>query len=212
MDYYFDPVAGVNVPGKNPLSNSMSGLDPSNISYGMTGGSPGKAPSWMDSGYAPTPGTPTATYSGSGGTWTSKGGSWTGGTGQQVNNLAGYLGMQKNLQSGADFSGYQSKLNDLLTDPTKIQQTPGYQFALDQGNQAINRSAAAKGMLNSGGVLAELAKYGQGMASQNYGNQVNTLADLMRGSQQFGVQSGYYQPAPPAIKQQFASTAQPSWW
>lgn len=98
------------------------------------------------------------------------------------------------MQSGADFSPYQNQLNALLTDPTKIQQTPGYQFAVDQGNQAINRSAAAKGQLNSGGVLAELQKYGQGMASQEYGGQVNRLAELMRGSQQFGVASGQFRP------------------
>lgn len=56
--------------------------------------------------------------------------------------------------------------------------SPGYQFRLDQGNQAINRSAAAKGMLNSGNVLAELARYGQGMASTEYGNRLSQLGNL----------------------------------
>lgn len=98
------------------------------------------------------------------------------------------------MQSGADFSPYKNQLDQLLQDPSKVQQTAGYQFDLDQGNQAINRSAAAKGQLNSGGVLAELAKYGQGMASQEYGNQTNRLADLMRGSQQFGIASGQFRP------------------
>src|SRR5574343_172313 len=56
--------------------------------------------------------------------------------------------------------------------------SPGYQFRLDQGNQAINRSAAAKGMLGSGNVLAELAKYGQGMASTEYGNRLSQLGNL----------------------------------
>lgn len=82
-------------------------------------------------------------------------------------------------------SNTSNMLTGLLTDPSKIQQTAGYQFAVDQGNQAINRSAAAKGQLNSGGVLAELQKYGQGMASQEYGNQVNQLSGLMKGSQDF---------------------------
>ena len=98
------------------------------------------------------------------------------------------------METGADFSPYKNQLDQLLTDPSKIQQTAGYQFALDQGNQAINRSAAAKGGLNSGGVLAELAKYGQGMASQQYDTQTNRLADLMRGSQQFGISSGLFRP------------------
>lgn len=141
----------------------------------------------------------TQTYNGPGGTYTSDpSGSWKSSTGQLVGDLPGYLKMKGQQQTGADFSGYQNQLQGLLNDPSKIQQTAGYQFAVDQGNQAINRSAAAKGQLNSGGVLAELAKYGQGMASQDYGNQVNRLTGLMQGAQQFGVQSGYYQ-APQSI-------------
>ena len=91
-------------------------------------------------------------------------------------------------------SNTSNRLAELLTDPSKIQTDPGYQFVKQQGEQAINRSAAAKGMLNSGGVLAELQKYGSGLASQEYGGQVNRLADLMRGSQQFllGANSGPY--------------------
>lgn len=110
-------------------------------------------------------------------------------------NPTGGFAQARNLQAqGADFTGYQNQLNQLLQDPSKIQQTAGYQFQLGQGNEAINRSAAAKGMLNSGNVLAELAKYGQGMASTEYGNQVNRLAGLMQGAQNFGVSSGYYNP------------------
>lgn len=126
---------------------------------------------------------------------TSMGGTWTSGqSGPQISDLPGYLKMKEQQKSGADFSGYQNQLQGLLSDPSKIQQTPGYQFDIEQGNQAINRSAAAKGMGSSGGILAELAKYGQGMASKEYGTQVNRLQDLMRGSQQFGLESGYYKP------------------
>ena len=98
------------------------------------------------------------------------------------------------MQSGADFSPYQNQLKSLLTDPSSIQKTPGYQFQVDEGNRAITRSAAAKGALNSGGILAELAKYGQGMASTEYGNQVNRLSDLVRNAQQFGISSGQFRP------------------
>jgi len=98
-------------------------------------------------------------------------------------------------QSSRMASNTSNRLAELLTDPNAIQKTPGYQFAVDQGNQAINRSAAAKGMLNSGSVLAELAKYGQGMASQEYGNQVNRLSGLLGQSQNFilGANAGPYQ-------------------
>lgn len=100
----------------------------------------------------------------------------------------------RNLQQtqGADFGQYQTKLNQLLTDPSKVTQTGGYQFALDQGNQMINRGAAAKGMLGSGNVLAELAKYGQGLASQQYDTEANRLASLMQGAQRFGVATDYW--------------------
>lgn len=101
--------------------------------------------------------------------------------------------MRDNLQTqGADFSGWQNQLMDLLKNPSSIQNDPSYQFRLGQGEQAINRSAAAKGMLGSGNVLAELAKYGQGMASEELGNKTNTLAGLMGGAQKFGVATDYF--------------------
>jgi len=54
-------------------------------------------------------------------------------------------------------------------DPSQFQADPGYQFAFDEGQRAIDRSAAARGALNSGGTLKALARYGQGMANQQYG-------------------------------------------
>lgn len=47
---------------------------------------------------------------------------------------------------------------------------PGYQFALKEGQGALERSASAKGTLRSGGTLKDLIDYGQGMAAQQYGN------------------------------------------
>ena len=116
-------------------------------------------------------------------------------SGQNITDVENMMGAetqrQQQITEGSDFSPYQNQLNNLLRDPSKVQQTAGYQFALDQGNQSINRSAAAKGMLNSGNVLAELAKYGQGMASQQYDTETNRLASLMQNAQQFGLNSGY---------------------
>ncbi len=56
--------------------------------------------------------------------------------------------------------------NDFQTDP-------GYQFRIDQGNQGINNSAAARGNLLSGATMKALAKYNSGEASQEYGNAFN---------------------------------------
>jgi len=54
-----------------------------------------------------------------------------------------------------------------------FQQDPGYQFDLQQGQQAIERSAAARGGLASGGMMKDMANYTQGMASNEYQNAYN---------------------------------------
>lgn len=46
--------------------------------------------------------------------------------------------------------------------------TPGYQFALDQGTQSIERGAAAAGGSFSGGTLKSLAQFGTGLADSTY--------------------------------------------
>lgn len=116
--------------------------------------------------------------------------------GQPLSSVESMLGEENKrrglITQGADFTGAKNSLSSLMADPSRITQDPSYQFRLDQGNQAINRGAAAKGMLGSGNVLAELAKFGQGMASEEYGNQFNRLSDLMNRQKQFGISSGYF--------------------
>lgn len=84
--------------------------------------------------------------------------------------------------NGAGDSGgsnyYENRLKSLMENPDSIQNSGAYRFAFDQGQQAIERSAAAKGMLNSGNILAELAKYGQGMASQQYDKEADRLGQF----------------------------------
>jgi hypothetical protein len=59
---------------------------------------------------------------------------------------------------------------------------PGYQFGLQQGGQALDRSAASRGLLLSGAQLQDAQKFGQGYAQQQawqpYVNQLNTAAGL----------------------------------
>lgn len=50
---------------------------------------------------------------------------------------------------------------------------PGYQFRLSEGQKALERSGAAKGMSLSGGQLKALTNYNQGAASQEYGQAYN---------------------------------------
>ena len=76
-----------------------------------------------------------------------------------------------------------NKLNELLQNPSSITSTPGYQFAYDQGLEAVNRTAAAKGQLGSGNRLYDLTKFGQGLASQTYNNTVSQLGNFLNKTQ-----------------------------
>ncbi len=54
-----------------------------------------------------------------------------------------------------------------------FQQDPGYAFRLKEGQQALDRSAAARGGLISGAALKAATRYGQDMGSQEYTNAFN---------------------------------------
>ena len=70
-------------------------------------------------------------------------------------------GMGSNGQFMQEYSG-----QDVYDDPS-------YQFRLQQGQDAIQSSAAAKGGLLTGATLKTLQNYGQDAASQEYGNAYN---------------------------------------
>ena len=55
----------------------------------------------------------------------------------------------------------------------QFQQDPGYAFRLSEGQKALDRSAAARGGLISGGALKAAQRYGQDMGSQEYTNAFN---------------------------------------
>lgn len=63
-------------------------------------------------------------------------------------------------------------------------QSPGYQFRLSEGLRATQASQAARGGLLSGGAMKELTNYGQGLASDEYGNYINQLFGLSGMGQQ----------------------------
>ena len=50
---------------------------------------------------------------------------------------------------------------------------PGYAFRLGEGQKALDRQAAARGGLISGGALKAATRYGQDMGSQEYQNAFN---------------------------------------
>lgn len=54
-----------------------------------------------------------------------------------------------------------------------FQKDPGYEFRLAEGQKALERSAAARGGLQSGGTLKAIARYGQDYASGEFQNAYN---------------------------------------
>ena len=66
----------------------------------------------------------------------------------------------------------------LVQDPSKYEQTAGYKFLQDQGEQALRRNAAAMGNLQSGATGKALMEYGQGMASTGLDAELARLASL----------------------------------
>lgn len=56
-----------------------------------------------------------------------------------------------------------------------FQQSPGYQYQLDQGLKAVERRNAATGTLLGGNTQKELSDYGQQTANQGYNDYINQL-------------------------------------
>jgi hypothetical protein len=52
----------------------------------------------------------------------------------------------------------------------QFQTDPGYQFRMSEGIKALERSASARGLLQSGGTLKGITSYGQNLASDEYQN------------------------------------------
>jgi hypothetical protein len=73
------------------------------------------------------------------------------------------MGQLQNVNSG-DYSGFQN--------------SPDYLWARDQGLQGVDRSAAARGGMYSGGADADRMKFASGLASQNLGNYRGSLQSM----------------------------------
>lgn len=94
--------------------------------------------------------------------------------------IAGYLDPyaqagQGALTSLAELAGAKAPT---LAD---LQMDPGYDFRLSEGQKALQRSAAARGVAQTGGFAKALTNYAQGAASQEYANAFDRY---MRGQEQ----------------------------
>jgi len=59
-----------------------------------------------------------------------------------------------------------------------LMSAPGFQFRIQEGQKALERSAAARGTLLTGGTLKAITRYGQDFASNEYNNRYNQLYGL----------------------------------
>jgi hypothetical protein len=80
-------------------------------------------------------------------------------------------------------------------DAGDYQADPGYAFRLSEGQKALDRQAAARGGLISGGALKAAQRFGQEMGSQEYGNAYNRAltsynTDVARENQLYNRQAG----------------------
>lgn len=85
---------------------------------------------------------------------------------------------------------YANKLRGMTENGAEFMSTdPSYQWRFNQGQRAVERSLASKGLLQSGNAAIELQQYGQGAASQEYGAQYSRLLQGLEGvSKQYDTQ------------------------
>jgi len=104
---------------------------------------------------------------------------WTSSGTSAVGKITNLLGLGTLTQQGnddgiywvdpTDAKGVQSRALDDFT------ASPGYSFRLGEGIKALDRSAASRGLLRSGAQMKAITDYGQGTASEEYGNYFNNL-------------------------------------
>lgn len=70
----------------------------------------------------------------------------------------------------ADGTAPGGQFNQTYNASQVLQDDPGYQFRMDEGMKALQRSSAATGSLGSGGTLKAITQYGQNYASGEYAN------------------------------------------
>lgn len=82
--------------------------------------------------------------------------------------LAKQSGRAQSLYTPYTQAGEQALQNMQAPSLEALQADPGYQFRLQQGQQALERSLAAQGLGQSGAALKAAQQYGQGLADQTY--------------------------------------------
>lgn len=176
---YWDPTLNGGVGGW-----SNTGLSPVPSAPGVSQYT-GVSPTPTAAAAGPTNPTPSggATTTSGGGTTTTSGGGTIGSLLQPFTGTAPtYQPAQVVTATAPNIAPPAFPTLPTFSEPTleQARATPGYQFGLTQGEGALQASAAAKGVLNTGGTLEDILKFGQNFADQNFQTvRQNALDDYM---------------------------------
>lgn len=81
-------------------------------------------------------------------------------------------------QAGIGALGQLTQMAQPGFDPSRIANDPGYQFRKQEGVRSLSALLANRGQTESGAAYKEAMRFGDGLASQEFGNQWNRLAGL----------------------------------
>jgi hypothetical protein len=103
----------------------------------------------------------------------------------QAADAASQAQLQMYYQNRADLAPWREAgesalgtIQNVLADPSQITTMPGYQFGMQQGTQALERGAAARGKQLSGAQLNALQTYGQNYAGTQLQNYLSPYFNL----------------------------------
>lgn len=78
----------------------------------------------------------------------------------------------QSTMGGKNQNNTQSAMEQFITS------SPDYQFRFNEGQRALERSAAAKGKLSSGNLMRDLVSFGQGQAAGAYEAEINRIMQM----------------------------------
>ena len=97
---------------------------------------------------------------------------------------------QTNANVLADYSRAAAAPSNRLNATEWVKQTPGYDFQFSEGVNALDRSAASRGMMLSGAQGRGLQEYGQNFALGHYNTLMDRLASMAGIGQSTAAQTG----------------------
>lgn len=91
--------------------------------------------------------------------------------------------LEAEMKKRAEDPEYAAEQDRLAATPSAmnvnaLREIPGYQFAVQEGQQGLDRSLAARGMTRSGAYDKATMRFRQGLADQNYNNYLNPYFNM----------------------------------